>query len=62
MLVTILTLLAILYLLIGFLYAVYLLFIGAGGLLDFPINVIGGPIVLTFIVYKTLTGQRMPLP
>jgi hypothetical protein len=59
MLITILLILGIGYLILGFVYAVYILFVGIDPFYVFPINVIGGPIMIVYIVIKTAQGKKI---
>ncbi|MBD3366041.1 hypothetical protein GF360_01720 [candidate division WWE3 bacterium] len=46
------------YLGLGFIYGLYVTFAGNGKWYTFPINVLGGPIVVVIILYKSLTGRK----
>ncbi|EKD96094.1 MAG: hypothetical protein ACD_24C00190G0003 [uncultured bacterium] len=50
----------ILYLLFGFLYALYILLFAGDAWYWFPINMVGGPIVVIIITIKTLRGKKIP--
>lgn len=49
------------YLVIGFLYALYILLFAGDEWYWFPINILGGPITLVIIIYKTFQGKRLPI-
>lgn len=49
----ILTLFLGLYLAIGFIYAVYLVYIGSSSIWWIPVNTLGGPIAIIYVVFKT---------
>ena len=57
----ILNIIGILYLILGFVYAVYILLWGADPWYFFPINVLGGPIMVVYIIYLTRKDKRLPL-
>jgi hypothetical protein len=54
--------LGIIYLAIGFVYAVYILIRGKDPWYAFPINLLGGPVVIVQMIYLTKKGKRPPLP
>jgi hypothetical protein len=49
------------YLGLGFLYALYILLFAGDRWYLFPINMLGGPITVVYIVVITLKGKRMPI-
>jgi hypothetical protein len=50
------------YLLAGFVYAVYVQLIGSERKWWlFPINVVGGPMMVVYIIILTLRGKRIPI-
>jgi len=49
------------YLLVGFIYALYLFAIGSSKLSEFPINMLGGPIIIPYIIYITRKGKDLPI-
>jgi len=49
------------YLFIGFLYALYILLFAGDEWYWFPVNMIGGPVALLYIIYKTFQGKRLPI-
>ncbi|OGC45889.1 hypothetical protein A3F07_00250 [candidate division WWE3 bacterium RIFCSPHIGHO2_12_FULL_38_15] len=51
----------ILYFLFGFFYALYILLFAGDAWYWFPINMLGGPVVVIMIVLKTLRGKKIPL-
>lgn len=48
-----------LYVVLGFLYAVYLLLYSPDPWYWFPLNVLFGPIMALYIIYKTAKGHRI---
>jgi hypothetical protein len=54
---TLLVILAILYLLAGFVYAVYILANGIEPIQTFPLNVLAGPLVYLFNIYMLRKGK-----
>lgn len=55
----ILEILAGIYLISGFLYALYLLLFGQDAWYLFPINMLFGPINIVYLVIVTLRGKRL---
>lgn len=47
------------YLILGFIYALYIFLFASDGLLAFPINMLAGPVVVLYVTYKTLRGHRI---
>jgi hypothetical protein len=57
-----LKIIAAMYLLAGFIYAIYVHLIGSERRWWlFPINVIGGPIMVIYIVILSIRGKRLPI-
>jgi len=52
--------LATLYLIIGFVYAAYILIKGKAPWYYFLVNWIGGPIMILYVIYITQTGKNLP--
>lgn len=52
--------LAVVYLILGFIYAVVVLFKGTDEWYWFPINWILGPITVLYILYVVVKGKRLP--
>ena len=48
------------YLFLGIIYGLYLLIKGSSTILQLPINILGGPVMVIYIVYKTLRREKMP--
>lgn len=48
-----------LYFVLGFIYALYILFFGKDPWYVFPINVIGGPVTVVYLLYMTLIGRKV---
>jgi len=53
--------LGIIYLVFGLFYALFILFRGADKWYVFPINALGGPVMLVYIVVTVLRGRRLPM-
>ncbi|HSX39834.1 MAG TPA: hypothetical protein VLI92_04580 [Candidatus Saccharimonadales bacterium] len=49
------------YLLLGFVYAVYILLFGYDGWLAFPINMLFGPVFLVYLFYLTKKNKKLPV-
>ena len=49
----------IVYLILGFIYAVYIAKQGTDRWYMFPFNVVFGPLVVVYIVYITITGKKI---
>ena len=47
------------YLILGVIYALYILFFGVGKLIDFPINALLGPFFVIYILYKTIKKEKI---
>ena len=51
----------IIYLIFGFVYAVYVGLKGTDKIWWFPVNVLFGPITVVYIVYLSLKGKKLPV-
>ena len=50
----------IIYLILGFIYAAYILIKGTDKWFWFPINVVLGPLMVIYIFYISVTGKKLP--
>jgi hypothetical protein len=55
----ILSVLGIAYLVVGTIYALYILFFAGDAWYWLPVNILGGPIMLIYIFIKTLRGEKI---